>query len=361
MAKRTKDGIYLRGKVYWMQFRGKRFSLHVTDAKAAELAAKEHQRKAASPSYAASHDVSLSDACDAWLESLDTAAKPPAAGTRDMYGYHIAHFDRLLVGPLAGIDAAAVDSYVSRRRREDIPNTSPPRTTSASTVSKELGTLGQVLRLAARRGWFHRPLEQVMPPPMATGYRPLERALTWEQVPLLLAELDWNRAATACFLIGLGADRCAITRARLEDFTSRPGLVLVRGTKTPKRWAWVPVVEPFGKLVARAGAWMKAHGAFEEWRNAPRDLALACRRAGIPRITPRDLRRSFGQILRARGVPPSLLGPMLRHADSRMAETTYGQLKPDDLGRLVTQAAEAARSTGTPEVHATPQDAQNAE
>jgi hypothetical protein len=52
-AKRSKDAVVLRGNVCWMQFRGKRFSLKVADLKAAELAAREIQRKDSDPSYVA--------------------------------------------------------------------------------------------------------------------------------------------------------------------------------------------------------------------------------------------------------------------------------------------------------------------
>jgi integrase len=66
-----------------------------------------------------------------------------------------------------------------------------------------------------------------------------------------------------------------------------------------------------------------------------RDIAAACRRAGVPRVTPRDLRRSHGKALAAAGVAPHLIGRMLRHTDSRMAERTYAVPERFDIGRQI--------------------------
>jgi integrase len=176
--------------------------------------------------------------------------------------------------------------------------------------------------------------------------------LTWEQVPKLLAILSEGRAATCAFLIAFGADWCAVERATLEDFGGIDWCarrVLVRGTKNAKRWAEVPIVAPFGALANRAREWLVAHGAFPKWgKQRVRDLATACKRAGVPRITPRDLRRTHGQILAERGVPPHLIGDMLRHTDGRMAERVYGQRTRETVGRQVS----AISRRGYPESNA---------
>lgn len=322
--------VYKRGAVWWAQWRGERFSLGCSDRKAAELEFAKRQRRAADPTLAHEGATDLSTAATEWLASTAAQAKPPSPETCAMYELHTRHFVRLIGNVrLEYITAKAVDDYAAARRRE----TWGKHNVSAHTVAKELGTLRQILTFALRRGWFSRPLESVMPYSSPTEYEPLTRSLTWEQVPLLLAELAPARAATCAFLVGLGADWVAVERARVEDF--EPSSVLVRGTKNSRRWARVPVVPPFADLVEQARAWLAAHGAFPSWDNAVRDMAAACARAGLPRVTPRDLRRTHGRVLRARGVPPALIGGMLRHADGRMAERAYAQLGTEDLGRLV--------------------------
>lgn len=328
--------IYKRGDVYWCQYQGKRRSLKTTDREAAKLAFAELQRKLADPSYARAHTVTVAEACKAWGESLLERPKPPAAGTLEMYGYHMGHFRRIFreSTPLAALDAEAIDAYVAKRRSEYRPGKDPNRSrVGPNTVSKELWTLRKILTYAKRRGWYHQSLDAVMPDHAPPDYEPLDRALTWEQVPLLLRELTPARRAIAAFVIGLGADKCAVPRAQLVDFGEHD--VLVRGTKNSKRWARVPIVPPFAALVRLARWWLWRNGSFPDLRNWSRELAYACGRAGLPRVTLRDLRRTHGKVLRARGVSPQLIGAMLRHADGRMAERVYAQLGAQDLGKLV--------------------------
>lgn len=334
--------IYRRGAkgIYWLQFRGQRISLKVTDRAAAELAAREIQRRFADPNYAAARARTVSDAALEYIDALPTAANrvnPPSPATLDMLSYHVAHLCRIFGADTdlaSAATAAETARYIETRRTERVQGKAPDRpTVKAHTVAKELGTWRAILRREASQGRLHVAPELVVPLRVETGYEPLQRSLSWEQVPRLLWELAPERAAQCAFVIGLGADKCALQRARFEDF--EPGSVLVRGSKNSRRFARVPIVSPFESLVAQAREWLASHVAFVAWRNAPRDLAAACERAGLPRVTLRDLRRTHGQVLRVRGVPPHLIGAMLRHADGRMAETTYGRLGVDALGKLV--------------------------
>lgn len=330
--------IYRRGKVYWCQYQGRRTSLRCTDRKAAELAAAKLQRVAADPAYAAAHTVTVADALQSYLESLASRPRPPTPPTVDMLRLHCGHFVRLLGADrlLSEVDARTVDAYIATRRSETIGKRQP-RPVSANTVSKELGTLRQVLTLALRRGDYHLPLERVLPARYATEYVPLTRRLDAAQVPRLLAELSPARAAICAYVVGLGADACAVWRAVPDDFEleSESPTVLVRGTKTRHRWARVPVLPWFTAWVDQAYAYIAEHRIFPSWSNSTRDLALACRKAQLPRVTLRDLRRTHGHILRANGVRPDLIGGMLRQADSRMAELVYAQLTPELLATLI--------------------------
>lgn len=312
--------IYKRGKIYWCQFRGKRRSLHVADRKAAELAARELERSYADPAYIPAHQTTLGRALVRFKERQVERGR--AEGTVTMYAGHIGHLARVLGEhtPLTAIAANQVDHYISKRKREGA---------HASTVGKELSTLRGTLKLAARRGEYHRPLEQVMPDGYSNEYVPLDRHHTEEQIPKLLAELAPKRAAVCAYIVATAADLRCVEDAKPEDF--RPASILVRGTKNRHRWREVPILKPFAELVALA----RAHVPFEPWGNIRRDIAAACRRANLPRVTPRDLRRSHSKILRARGVTPQLIGPMLGHVDGRMVERIYGRIPADALGALI--------------------------
>jgi integrase len=334
-APRTKpdrDGLYIRGSWWWCRIAGERVSLRLkaTEPRAAAARAAQRARElAGDPAYAAATLKSVSAACAEWLAYIPTADNrkaPPSAATCEMYALHLGHFARLLGGaePVASITAEAVDRYIAARRSE--PGTHG-RNVHPSTVDKELGTLRQVLRLGLRRGWYHLPLERVIPP-AGDHYTPLTRHLTIPQVWQLLEQLEWRRAAVVAYVVATGADWCAVGRAEAGDLGGPEAcalLCLVRGSKNSARWDEVPIVAPFGELAAVARGWLVAHGSFEPWSHEKcrEVLERACRRAGLPRVTARDLRRSHGKALAAAGVPAGLIGRQLRHTDSRMAERVY--------------------------------------
>jgi integrase len=366
--KRDKDGIFWRGGWAYLQHQGQRIALKTQDKETARELAREHKRRAEDPSFAAASVTSIVDACVKFREYAATGenrSKPPSPETFGMYETHFSHFVRIFGEncPLDQIDAAAVDDYIATRRAEPIgkkPEAGPDerRRVSARTVDKELVTLRQVLALGLRRGWYSYPLERVLPKGAGGAYVPIDRHLTLQQVWSLLAELGKSglsddpagRVATCAYIVAFGADWCAVERAQRDDLGGSSAcnlLVLIRGTKNATRWDDVPVIAPFQPLAELAREYLATHGSFPRWgKQRCRDLAAACRRAGVPRVTPRDLRRTHGQILAACGVPPHLIGRMLRHTDSRMAEKTYAVPERADVGRQVagvTRTRHAAR------------------
>jgi integrase len=69
----------------------------------------------------------------------------------------------------------------------------------------------------------------------------------------------------------------------------------------------------------------------------------------IPHVTPNDLRRSLGFWLRDAGVEPHLIGTVLRHADSRMAEKVYATGSKKAIAQLLAvqiAAGKAAKKKG---------------
>jgi hypothetical protein len=61
-------------------------------------------------------------------------------------------------------------------------------------------------------------------------------------------------------------------------------------------------------------------------------LKFACRTdPPLAHCSPNDLRRTCATWLRAEGVSPHLLAPVLGHTTSYMAERVYARLKPADL------------------------------
>lgn len=313
--------LYKRGRIWWYQFRGGRYSTQCTDKKAAELEAREIERRVADPAYRAANKATLADIYPAFVAQQQQRGR--AKGTLKMYETHLAHLGRVLgeAAPLASLDAARLDGYVAARHAEGA---------QSPTIHKELTTLRGMLKLARRHDKYPFALDQVMP--LVSGAsKPGKRHLTEQQVPKLLAALQPKRAAFVAFIVATGADLSSVETAEKGDINLQAGTILVRGTKTNHRHREVPILKPFAKLAERAARGLP----FEPWGNVRRDLEVACRRAKVPRVTPRDLRRTHGSILRQRGVEPHLIGKMLGHADSRMVEKVYGQLPADALGKLL--------------------------
>jgi integrase len=329
--------IFRRGKqgIYWAQYRNKRFSLHTNDRKAAELAFREYQRRAALPSYQGAHEATLSDALADYIDHARDINER-AAGTLRMLELHARHLCTTLGASraLATLDAAAVDDYAAARRRQGA---------SRSTIHKERSTLRGALKLAARHGRFHAPIESLFAP-YAIEYKPLDRHLTLPQVDALIAALPEPRAAVVAFIVATAADWGSVALATAADFDQ--GSIVVHGTKTKARRRVVPVLSIFRKLAARARAWLDAHDHFEPWGSVRRDLDAACERLGFGHMSPRDLRRTTATALRAAGVAPPLIASVLGHRDSRMVEAVYGRMPADALGPAIER--ELARSRPKP-------------
>jgi integrase len=325
--------LFKRGKYWWYQFRGERTSTRCTDKAAAALVARDIERLRADPTYRPPNQTTLGKALRAFVNQQGEREKAP--GTLSMYERHIRHLARLLgAGTLLGaVGAAEIDGYVSTRLAEGA---------ARSSVGKELSTLRGTLKLARRHRLYPFGLDEVMPHGFTLDYTPGTRHLREHEVRRLLAVLRPERRAVAAFIVATGADWHSVELARRTDVNLRGGAVLVRGTKTSHRLRTIPVLAPFDDLLRFAAK----HMPFEPWLNVRRDLAVACKAAKVPRVTPRDLRRTHGSILRQRGVEPHLIGKMLGHADSRMVERVYGQIPADALGSLIGERLAAGTAEG---------------
>jgi integrase len=346
MGRRRLDShLYRRpdSPVWWCWFyddaeRLVRKSTRCTDKGAAKAVLAELELRARSPTHRAAHETTLQCVlADLVDERRDVRGR--AAGTIDMYERKSQHLNRLLGAdaPVGSVVASRVDWYVTKRLEEGAARTS---------ISKELTTLRAALKLAKRRGAYPRDIAEVMPA-FSAEYVPRKRFLTEAEAWRLLAELEADRAARVAFIIATGCRWGESERARREDVTDRT--VALRGTKTKLSARTVPVLPAKMGAAKRLLGHAVLHGAgagpllFAPWPNVRRDLAAACERAGIARVSPNDLRRTLGTWLRARGVAPGLIGSYLGHADGRMVERVYGRLPAEELLAAITGDRREAR------------------
>ncbi len=295
---------------------------------AAERKARQWELERADPSYAAANAATVEGEALAFLSDLERDDVRPA--TILMYRQKAGHLVRCFGADakLATIDANSVGLFVRRRLEEGAHR---------GTVYKELVALRQILKHAVAGGRYTRDPKAVMPARFSAGYVPRKRFLSWGELQQLLNVCSPGLAGLVAAVVSTGA-----RAGEVEHINSHGGVVTIAGTKTEGSDRSFRVPSIYRDLHAIA----LRHG----WRNvclgnANRDMARACKRAGIPRVTMNDLRRTFGSLLVQAGVPPHLVGKLMGHTTSAMVEKVYGRQTPAALGSLVEQALATSADT----------------
>jgi len=345
--------LFKRGRIWygWVYEQGRRITrtTKCRDRNAAEIVAKQWERDAADPDYAAARTATLTDALKLLLDldEEEVGAGRRSRGTVDFHQAKSGHLVRVFETdgaeqyapfPLSRLRPHHVDGYISRRRSEGVADT---------TVAKELIVLRKSLRLAVRAGLWRGRVEEVIPVAFSPGYRPRKRALTDRELSALLAELTPDRAACVAFIVATSACWGEVERARREDVGEGLEAVHIRGTKRETRARDVPLVLPFQRSLlayATEHAGGTAGLLFARWGNVRRGLLEACSRAGIAPCSPNDLRRTFANWMVEAGVPLYIVAQLMGHKDTRMLERVYGRQRTDQLAVAVARAVPGLRA-----------------
>ena len=363
--------LFKRGRIYWCRVPhpsggGKRLRISTgcTDRKAAELKARELERKSVDPTYRAAHETAFSVACDAFLsECMD---RDLADGTRGMYAEKARHLVRILGErtPVVRVDAPLIGAYVDARKAEGA---------SPHSIKKELITLHGVLSLAKHREQYLRDPRDVMPRHFSAKYVPRTGYLAHEKAWDLIGALDPHRGRVVAFIVATGARYSEAMRAHAEDIGAHD--VAIRGTKTAKSRRRVPITSLSRPFVDFAAGTRKRGPLFDTWDKGAmhRDLKAACVRSGVAlwvdgegapipaaerrrkhwrtrhpgahvvgSLSANDLRRTAATWLLQRGVDTYLISKVLGHVDTKMLERVYGQLDFEGVGRLIQMRLDCA-------------------
>lgn len=327
-----RDGLYKRGPIWWIRtdpVTGKAQSTYSRDLPAARLYRAKRERLAADPAHAAAETARL----DEWIRRVIAVKESDgsSAATVEVYRTKLGHFLRFAPeAMLADVDPNWVDAFVQARRLEHVTD---------HTISKEVTHLCTMFKAAKRAGCYAGDVATLRPPGLHAGYKPRKRALTREEVALLLSELKPELAALVAICVALG---CRLSEAyRLQPTDVGAVAVHIRGTKTDEADRYVPILSIFAGIL-RAGAKHLPLGSLPN--NLRRDLAAACVRAGIAVATPNDLRRTHATLLAEAGVDRDVTRRLLGHTTTRLVDTVYGQPTTEALGAL----AEAKLLTAAP-------------
>lgn len=330
---------------YWEQGARVERSTKCTDRRAAEKIAAQWERDAADPHHARTRDATLNDAFALLLAHRREAAEahPPRASLRTVkfYAEKAGHWVRILGDGFRLVDltSAVVRKFISQRRSE-WANDGRTKRISDHTIAKELVALRASLKVAKVEGLWKGDVTEILPVGFSPGYMPKSRWLPPDEIQRLLTALEPDQAARVAFIVATSAEWGATVRAERADVSETPEgtFVLLRGTKRSTRWRTVPIVTQEQKGLL---AYALKHAAgtdgklFLPWNSYLHSIWWACKRAGIERCSPNDLRRSFTQWMRQAGVSAELVAPMMGHTDTVMVQRVYGRLDAVSLGRRV--------------------------
>ncbi len=331
MAKRCGDRIYQKRKGatwygwYYTPDTGDRVVVctHTRDRHAAKLLLAKTERDAfeayATGRPAANRAAGSHTVAEALTQFVTLGGSDFRAGTWHMVGVKAGHLLRLLgakqVGALVVDD---IQTYIEARLGEGA---------ARETCRKELSVLRQVLKLAQDRGRLRQD-PRFLFPRFRVRYTPKERYLTKAEAQGLFQKLPQKRRLWVLLAVTFGARLSEVESARWEDIDLDGCWVRLRGTKTfgSDRHISIPAsVVPI--LEAFEG---KSGPVVERWLNVRRDLADACRRAGIPTVTPNDLRRTFASWMKQQGEDSAVVAKLMGHSSTRMVDLVYGKLNEEN-------------------------------
>lgn len=306
-----------------------------TDKRAAEAVAAELERRAVDPAYAVASATTLERIVGDYIADLRRQKR--AADTIEFNEKKLGTIVRLLVDEGVGpkgkrqtypltraIDHPVLNAYIDVRQQEGVLNT---------TILKELRAFGAAWKLARKNKLVTQSLDEIIPK-LDDDHKDRKRALSPLELVGLACVLPRGRMAVVAFVVATGCDYSAIGRAMVLDAADRSS-VHIHGSKRGTRDRVVPIPLDIQRSLldwalanADGGIGGRLFGA---WPNIRNDLAKACVKLGIERVSPNDLRRTYGKWLRLSGIEPHMIGPAMGHADGRMAERVYAKLSAEEL------------------------------
>lgn len=376
---------------------GKRWdeSTKQTDKAAAKSAARDIERRFAVDSgWKTKSRLTLKLALKLVLDYQRKANRADA--TVQATQYHARHLIEILGGetPLPRITLGDTTAYLEKRLKQGAHR---------HTISKELKTLAQAMR-RAEKGGHYRPEHSAVhfiPDELGTVYTPRDRWLTRAEYNALLVALAptpkdkpmarpnkprktarrraerQDRRDYVVAYCHLGVRKSELFDIQPGDYNAERRELRVRGTKTEGADRQVPVNDDAAEVLARrcdpasydraqldrlrelgtkkadetltddeAVEWRLTNKPFPDWTdgNCTRDLAAACARAKIVKVTPNDMRRTFCSWLCQAGVPERVCAELMGHQSTVMVRSVYGHLDQRGMASAVSLLSSAHES-----------------
>lgn len=327
--------LFRRGLVYWGDFfdplkrRRVRQSLRTRDVKVARERLRVAELGATNPAADPPPLRPLGDALDYLIK---VACNDRADATRRFYTQKCLHLLRLLGAdtPIEELDRPRIAAYAKTRLEEGAHR---------NTVGKELITLRRALKEQHEIRPLPRPPADVMPK-WSSSYTPITRNHSPEQFAALLAVAPAKRRLWLVCAVYTGANLSELEKLTTSGVDLAADRIRIPGTKRKTRDRVVPIPPPLRPWLVDALAEHGAAGAppgplVGRWKNSVRDLEELCAKAGVPRVTSNDLRRTYASWLKQRGVDSKTVADLMGHSSTRMVDQVYGRLTPEVYQRAV--------------------------
>lgn len=272
--------------------------------------------------------VTLGDA----LELLDEAQvrKQLSHGTRTMTAYAAANLTEYFGADLdiSTLKLSHTEGYVDHRRSQLISRDGRMQPISDHTILKEINVLKGALRVCQRHQLWSGDVGMLAPAALRGAYTPRSRWLTVTEYRDLLRELPDTRQRYVIAYCQTGVRAGELYRSRVEG-----DVLLVDQRKGQRQTREIPLSEDAQRVFAEHGQ----PSTWPVWGSGARtsQLLAASERAGIPRVSANDFRRTFCSWLCQAGVPELTVIKLMGHTSSRMVRMVYGQLAPETLRAAV--------------------------
>jgi integrase len=168
----------------------------------------------------------------------------------------------------------------------------------------------------------------VFPEGVIGNYKPRDRAPSVTEYDALYISLQRERREYLQAFCGLGTRDSELYRITPADIEPNAQRVRIPGTKTAAAERWLqPPAELFEILLRRSEITPLGQPIFPRWLNVRRALEVACKRAGIARVSPNDLRRTFASWQAEAGVPEAVTASLMGRTSNQMVRRPTG-LRP---------------------------------
>jgi integrase len=304
-------------------------------------------RQAVAAGEVAEGNARVSDAVDVWVTRV-LAGRKLAPRTRERYERHCRVItEELGSRRLSKLSADDIEAMLDRQLGEGAH--------SRDTLTKLRSTLVQILEFAVRRGLAVRNPAAHATVPAVAAREAARASLTPEQARVLFAACDGEHLGPMIrlgLLVGMRPGELAGLRWRDVDLDRRiltvGHAVQMRGsrghhvdvlkTSASHRTIGLPAAavseleEQQRRTAGAEGAveqrpkdlvFLSRSGTVLEPSNVRRELSRICGAAGVPRITPNELRHTCATLLNDEGVPLELIADMLGHTTTTMLQRHY--------------------------------------